>query len=434
MRVLAPGHENEGPGREQIDRIAALAGQECESLLELYRHLHAHPELSGQEVKTSRRLAEELEGIGFSVTQGVGGYGVVGIHENGDGPVIMVRADLDALPIEESTGLAYASNERVKDPDGWETGIMHACGHDIHIAVLVGTARLLMRSRNEWKGTLILVGQPAEETGTGAVAMLEDGLFSRFPRPDCILGLHVAPPMVAGKVGYCEEATMAGCASLDLRIRGVGGHGSRPHEVKDPVVMAAETVLLLQTIVSREVDPRETAVVSVGSIHGGARSNIIPDEVFLKINYRYFSPEVDRQIMKAIERIVTGVAVASGVPEDRMPLLTTRMTGPPIYSDPGISSRMAGLFTAVFGRENVLKLDPWSASDDFAHFGFVEPKIPLFYFWLGVADPEKVAENAAENRPYPGIHNPAFAPLAEPAIKTGVQAMAWAVLDLLRGR
>ncbi len=423
-----------GLSRGEIDEIFSHADQEYESLFGLYRHLHAHPELSGLEEKTSRRLAEELEATGFQVTQGVGGHGVVGLYKNGEGPTIMVRADLDALPVHESTGLPYASEERAKDPDGWETGVMHACGHDVHSTVLVGTARLLMRCRENWNGTLIMVGQPAEETGTGALAMLEDGLFTRFPRPDCILGLHVAPPMPAGMVGYSEGATMAGCASLDLRICGVGGHGSRPHEVKDPIVMAAETILLLQTIVSREIDPKETAVVTVGSIHGGTRGNIIPDDVSLKINYRYFSPEVDRQIRSAIERIVRGVAIAAGVPEDRMPVLTTEMTGPPIYSDPRISSRMAELFRTLFGEENVMKLDPLSASDDFAHFGFVEPKIPLFYFWLGVADPEKVAESASENRPYPGIHNPSFAPVPEPTIKTGVKAMALAVLDLLRRR
>jgi amidohydrolase len=396
---------------------------EYESLFDLYRYFHSHPELSGREEKTSLRLAEELETAGFRVTRGIGGYGVVGVLENGEGPVIMVRADLDALPIRESTGLAYACGE---------TGIMHACGHDIHMTVLVGAARLLMRRLGEWKGTLVMVGQPAEETGTGALAMLEDGLFTRFPRPDCILALHVSPSLPAGKVGYSIGATMAGCASLDLKIYGIGGHGSRPNETKDPIVLAAETILLLQTIVSREIDPKETAVVTVGAIHGGTRGNIIPDEVMLKINYRYFSPEVDRRINSAIERIVRGTAIAAGVPEERMPVLTTGMTGPPIFSDPGIASRMGELFRGFFGEENVMQLDPLSASDDFARFGMEEPKIPLFYFWLGVSHPEEVAACAKENRPYPGIHNPSFAPVPEPSIKTGVSAMTLAVLDMFR--
>ncbi len=395
---------------------------EYENLFDLYRYFHSHPELSGQEEKTSLRFAEELETAGFRVTRGVGGYGVVAVRENGDGPVIMVRADLDALPISESTGLPYACGD----------GIMHACGHDMHMTVLVGAARLLMRRLAEWKGTLVMVGQPSEETGTGALAMLEDGLFTRFPRPDFILALHVSPPLPAGKVGYSIGATMAGCASLDLKIYGIGGHGSRPNETKDPIVLAAETILLLQTIVSREIDPKETAVVTVGAIHGGTRGNIIPDEVTLKINYRYFSPEVDRRISAAIERIVRGTAIAAGVPEERMPVLTAGMTGPPIFSDPDIASRMGKLFREFFGDENAVQLDPLSASDDFAHFGMEEPKIPLFYFWLGVSNPEEVAACAKEDRPSPGIHNPSFSPDPEPSIKTGVSAMALAVLDLFQ--
>jgi hippurate hydrolase len=261
-------------------------------LHDLYRYLHANPELSGQEENTALRLAAELETAGFQVTRNVGGHGVVGLYRNGDGPTIMVRADLDALPVRETTGLLYASTVRVKDSDGREVSLMHACGHDIHMTVLVGTARLLMQCLDDWCGTVLLIGQPSEETGSGAEAMLEDGLFTRFPRPDAILALHVAPPLPAGKVGYSDNFAMAGCASLELRIRGVGGHGSRPHETKDPIVLAAETVLLLQTVVSREIDPRETAVLTVGSFLGGSRRNIIPDEFFLKLNYRYFKEKV----------------------------------------------------------------------------------------------------------------------------------------------
>ncbi len=431
MSFSEPLRRDAGFFRGDADEIFAAADNEYEYLFGLYRHFHKNPELSGSEVSTARRFAAELEGAGFLVTQGVGGHGVVAVMENGDGPAVMVRADLDALPIREETGLPYAGKPVVLQGNGGESGVMHACGHDVHMTVMVGTARLMAMFRGRWKGTLIMIGQPAEETGTGAVAMIEDGLFKRFPRPDCILALHVLPPMPAGKVGYCDGATMAGCASLELRIRGLGGHGSRPHEAIDPIVMAAETILLLQTIASREIDPKETAVVTVGSIHGGTRGNIIPDEVLLKINYRFFSPEVDLRIKSAIERIAKGVAVAAGVPEDRMPVLTVEMTGPPIYSDTGISRHMGELFRNLLGEENVMKLDPISASDDFAHFGCVEPGIPLFYFWLGVSDPEKIAASAAENRPLPGIHNPAFAPLPEPTIKTGVKAMTLAVMDLL---
>ncbi len=432
MSFSEPVREDAGFSRLDADEIFAAADKEYENLFGLYRHFHANPELSGAEEETARRFAVELETAGFVVTRGVGGHGVVAVIENGGGPTIMVRADLDALPIREETGLQYASRSEGADRSGGESGFMHACGHDVHMTVLVGAARLMARLRGKWKGTLIMIGQPAEETGTGALAMIEDGLFTRFPRPDCIIALHVLPPMPAGKVGFCDGATMAGCASLELKIRGVGGHGSRPHEAKDPIVMAAETILLLQTIASREIDPKETAVVTVGSIHGGTRGNIIPDEVLLKINYRYFSPEVDRRIKAAIERIVKGVAVAADIPEDRMPVLTVEMTGPPIYSDSGMSRHMGELFRKLLGQENVMKLDPISASDDFALFGCGEPAIPLFYFWLGVSDAEQVAASAAENRPFPGIHNPAFAPLPEPTIKTGVKAMTVAVMDLLR--
>jgi amidohydrolase len=418
------------PGDALIE-ISACPEHEYTYLFDLYKQLHANPELSGQEENTALRLAAELEASGFQVTRNVGSHGVVGRYGNGEGPTVMVRADMDALPIEEKTGLPHASTVRMKDSDGREVGVMHACGHDIHTTVLVGTARLLMQCRDDWRGTVLLVGQSAEETGTGAAAMLEDGLFTRFPRPDSILALHVAPPLPAGMIGYSDGPAMAGCASLELKIRGVGGHGSRPHETKDPIVLAAETVLHLQTVVSREIDPRETAVLTVGSIHGGSRSNIIPDEVLLQINYRYFTPEVDRRIRAAIERIARGLAVSAGVPEDRMPILTTIMTGPPVHNDAGLACRLAAVFSRLFGEKNVLKLDPMSASDDFSHFGLEEPSIPLFYFFLGVADPRKATECTAENKPYPGIHNPCFAPVPEPTIKTGVQAMTGAILDLL---
>lgn len=431
MSFSGPIRKDDGLSRGDFDEISAAADREYESLFDLYRYLHANPELSGVEEHTARRFAAELEAVGFRITRGVGGHGVVGVLANGEGPTVMVRADLDALPILEKTGLPYASGSG--DMEGSrENGVMHACGHDVHMTVLIGAARLLAQFSGKWKGTLVMIGQPAEETGTGALAMIEDGLFTRFPRPDCIIALHVNPSLPAGKVGYSIGATMAGCASLDLRIRGVGGHGSRPHEVKDPIVMAAEAIMLLQTIVSREIDPKETAVVTVGSIHGGSRSNIIPDEVALKINYRYFSPDVDLRIKSAIERIVDGVAVAAGVPRDRMPVLSVEMTGPPIYSDPEISSHMGELFRGFLGEENAVKIDPMSISDDFAQFGSVAPGIPLFYFWLGVSDPEKVAACATEDAPLPGIHNPAFAPLPEPSIKTGVKAMTSAVMDMLR--
>ncbi len=420
---------------EWIDHLFAWVSPAIEGdyphLFELYRYLHANPELSGEEEKTAMRLAAELESAGFQVTSNVGGHGVVALYRNGDGPTIMVRADMDALPVREATLLPYASTVRGRDSEGREVDLMHACGHDIHTTVLVGTARMLMQCRDGWRGTVLLIGQPAEETGKGAERMIKDGLFSRFPRPDSILALHVAPPLPAGMVAYSDGYAMAGCASLELRIRGVGGHGSRPHETKDPVVLAAETVLLLQTVISREIDPMETAVLTVGSIHGGSRSNIIPDDVLLELNYRYFKEKVDRQIRSAIERIAKGAAIASGVPEDRMPLLTTIMTGPPVLNDSRLTSRLSALFSRILGEENVQKVPPMSASDDFSHFGLEEPAIPLFYFFLGASDREKIRKCTKDDISSPGIHNPFFAPAAEPTIRTGVEAMTCAVLDLL---
>lgn len=422
--------EAAGPGRAAIkpgdaEWVGSAADELYPELFGLYTLLHAQPELSGRETATAGRMAGELRSNGFLVTEGVGGNGIVGVLENGPGPTVMVRADLDALPIAEKTGLPYASSAVGTLPGKGETGIMHACGHDIHMTVMAGAARLLASRRKSWSGTLLFVGQPEEEIGAGAQAMIDDGLFSRFPRPDRGLALHVAPSLAAGSVGWREGLFWAGCASLDLLIRGVGGHGSRPHETKDPVVIAAETILMLQTIVSRETDPAETAVLTVGSIHGGSKGNIIPEEVLLQVNYRYFSPETDRILRAAIERTARGAALAAGVPEDRMPQVTELYTGPPIYNDPDLAFRLAAAFRGVLGEERVIRTDQFTFSDDFSRFGLAEPRIPLCYFLLGSADPAAPSS--------PGIHNPGFAPPPEPTITTGVKAMTAAVLEALRG-
>ncbi|NMC73205.1 MAG: amidohydrolase [Geobacteraceae bacterium] len=411
-------------------RICAAAETSCPHLFDLYTRLHSAPELSCQEVMTSRLIADELETSGFRVTRDVGGHGVVAVLENGRGPTVMVRADLDGLPIEEKTGLPYASRARATLPGKGEVGVMHACGHDIHMTVLVGTARLLHSLRDRWRGTLVLVGQPAEEIGAGARAMINDGLFTRFPRPHCALALHVSPSLAAGTVGIREGLFWAGCVSLELLIRGVGGHGSRPHETKDPIVMAAETILLLQTIVSREMDPVEPAVLTVGSIHGGTKGNIIPEEVLLQVNYRYFSPETDRRLRAAVERTARGVAVAAGLPDDRMPVVSEQYTGVPVRNEPELSRRISSAFRAVLGRKNVLRVERSTFSDDFSLFGSIEPEIPLCYFLLGTAP---FSRAGARERGVPGIHNPCFAPLPEPTITSGVKAMCAAALEALLG-
>jgi len=416
--------------REHGELVCRLAQELYPDLFELYTRLHSEPELSGQEVRTASRVASLLRSAGCQVTEGVGGSGVVGVLENGDGPAVLVRADLDALPIEEKTGLPYASMAKGTLPGTGEAGVMHACGHDVHMAVLIGTARALSLLKDRWKGTLIMVAQPSEEVGAGAQAMIDDGLFTRFPRPDCALALHVMPSLPAGRVGFREGLFWAGCASLEVVVRGRGGHGSRPHETRDPVVMAAETILLLQTIVSREIEPTETAVLTVGSIHGGTKGNIIPEEVVLHVNYRYFSGDTGSRLRSAIERTARGVAYAAGVPEERMPIVTDLYTGQPILNDPKLTRRLAASFRSVLGRENVLRMHRFTFSDDFSRFGCVEPKIPLCYFLLGSAGKESMHGRKALDT-IPGLHNPEFSPDPEPTIKTGVKAMTAAVLEAL---
>ncbi len=419
------------PYRKDTDLVSTLVDDLYPSLFNLYTHLHANPELSGQEIQTSRCIAEQLLASGLQVTEGVGGHGIVSVLRNGEGPTVLVRADLDGLPIEERTGLPYASKARGRLADKGEVGLMHACGHDVHMTVLVGAARILMERKDLWQGTLVLVGQPLEEVGAGARAMIEDGLFTRFPRPDYALALHVTPSLAAGSVGLREGLFWAGCASLDIIIRGIGGHGSRPHETKDPIVMAAETILLLQTIVSREISPLEPAVLSVGSIHGGTKGNIIPEEVVLQLNYRYFSDTIARHLRSAIERTTRGVAFASGIPEDRMPILIDQYSGPPIINDPELARRMFSAFRRALGSEHVIQTDRYTFSDDFSQFGMHEPGIPLCYFLLGTAGNVCDAEEAVTDTVSPGIHNPSFAPLPEPSIKTGVKAMVAAILEIL---
>jgi len=419
------------PTGKDFDRISTQLNDLYPSLFNLYTHLHANPELSGQEIETARCLAGQLRTAGLQVSERVGGHGIVAVFKNGEGPAVLVRADLDALPIEERTGLPFASTARGRLAGKGEVGLMHACGHDIHMTVLAGTARILMANKDLWQGTLVLVGQPLEEVGAGARAMIEDGLFTRFPRPDYALALHVTPSLAAGSVGLREGLFWAGCASLDIVIRGIGGHGSRPHETKDPIVMAAEIILLLQTIVSREISPLEPAVLSVGSIHGGTKGNIIPEEVILQVNYRYFSDETARHLRSAIERTTRGVAIAAGLPDELMPVLIDQYSGPPIYNDPELAQRMFSAFRGVLGNQQVVRTERFTFSDDFSQFGTCDAGIPLCYFLLGTAKNPTTAGGTVAKNSSPGIHNPAYAPLPEPSIKTGVKAMAAAILEIL---
>jgi len=417
------------------DEIKTRAGQEYVTLEQLYKHLHSNPELSFHEEKTAARIAQELNKAGYAVTPGVGKYGVVGVLKNGTGPTVLMRTDLDALPVTENTGVEYASKVRVQDDQNIEVGVMHACGHDVHMTAFIGAARLLSQLKNQWRGTLVFLGQPAEERGGGARAVLRDGLFTKFPKPDYCVAWHVASELPAGTVGYCEGYALANVNSVDLTIRGVGGHGAYPHTTKDPVVIAAQTIMALQTIVSREMKPLDPAVVTVGSIHGGTKHNIISDEVQLQLTVRSYSDQAREQTLKSIERICRGVAIAAGVPENRMPIVKVADEfTPSTYNDPALVKKMAASMQAILGADKVIAKEPVMGGEDFGEYGRTAEKIPLAILWLGAIAPERVQESLRTGQGLPSLHSSQFAPLPEPTIKTGVTAMVAAVLDLLHGK
>lgn len=427
---------------QQQQSLDNMIDREIASLVATYKTLHAAPELSHYEEKTSAFLAKELRALGYSVTERIGkysrpewiGYGVVGVLKNGAGPTVLVRADMDALPVEEKTGLPYASRVRVKNDAGQEVGVMHACGHDIHVTSLVGTAKLLAGLKDRWRGTLVLVGQPAEETIDGARAMLDDNLYGKIPQPDYAIALHDNGFIEAGKVGLTAGFALANSTSVDITVRGVGGHGSQPEGAKDPVVLAAQIVIALQTLVSRENSPLDPAVVTVGSIHGGTRYNIIPDEVKLQLTVRAYKEEVRQKILKGIERIASGTALAAGLPAELAPVVKVSETEvtPATYNDPALTGRLSAVFARTLGAENVLPFPQIMGAEDFGRFGLEGHKIPTVLFWVGAADPVKVAESKRTGGRLPSAHSPFFAPLPEPTIRTGVKAMTAAVLELMK--
>jgi hippurate hydrolase len=423
----------------QQTSLDPLIERDIASLLTMYKALHTAPELSHREEKTSAFVAGELRKLGFTVTERIGkyqngqwsGYGVVGVLKNGTGPTVLVRTELDALPVEEKTGVPYSSNVKTKNDAGVEVGVMHACGHDIHMTSFLGTAKLLTELKSRWSGTLIMLGQPAEETGDGANAMLRDELYTRFPKPDFAIALHDKPELETGKVGYTPGYAMASATSIDVKIRGIGGHGSAPETTKDPVVMAAQVVMALQTIISRENSPLDPAVVTVGSIHGGTRYNIIPDEVNLQLTVRTYKPEVRQRILASIERIVKGVALTMNIPEDRAPVVKVSEGTGSTYNDPQLLERLSVAFKQALGEENVVKLPPLMASEDFGYFS-LDQKIPTTIFWLGASDPAKVKQSRESGVALPGLHSALFAPVPEPTLRTGVKAMTSAVLELMK--
>jgi amidohydrolase len=406
-------------------------GQLVDRLEDTYRDLHRHPELSMAEHRTAEVVADRLRQGGWEVTTGVGGTGVVGLLRSGDGPTVMLRADMDALPIREETGLDYASTATALDATGAEVPVMHACGHDLHVTWLLGAASVLAERRDEWSGSVLVVFQPAEETAQGAQAMIDDGLFERFPRPSVVFGQHVMPAP-AGMVGYRPGPTQAAADSLRIRLFGRGAHGSMPEASVDPVVMAASTVLRLQTVVSRELAAADSAVVTVGSLHAGTKANIIPDEAVLEVNIRTFDDAVRTRVLDAVERIVHAEASASGAP--RPPEITPTERYPLTVNDPDTTARVAAALAAHFGDDRVMELaSPISASEDFGTFG-VEWGVPSVFWYVGGTDPDayraaQVAGRVAED--VPTNHNPRFAPVLHPTITTGVETMVVATLDRL---
>ena len=423
----------------------AMLDRDLPSLVATYKALHAAPEPAHHEEKTAAIVARELRSRGYVVTEGMGkyprpewkGHGVVGVLRNGAGPTVLVRTDLDALAVEERTGLPYASTVRMKDDAGQEVGVMHACGHDLHMTSFLGTAGLLASRRDLWAGTLIMVAQPAEETLDGARALLDDGLYTRFGRPDYVLGLHGNAELEVGKVAYTPGHFMASANTVEITVRGVGGHGSRPEATKDPVVIAAQIVIGLQTIVSRENSPLDPAVVSVGSIHGGTRPNIIPDEVRLQLTVRAYKEEVRQRVLASIERIARGIAEAAGVPVERLPVVEVSRTEstPATYNAPELAERLAGALKLALGADRVDSWPPIMSSEDFGRYTLDGNQIPAFMFWLGAADPAVLAESRRRGIPPPGLHSSLFAPVPEPAIRTGVRAMTAVVMDLVgKGR
>ncbi|HTU93209.1 MAG TPA: amidohydrolase [Gemmataceae bacterium] len=416
-------------GKERLAEVKQRVNADYNRLESLYKHLHANPELSLHEARTSARLAGELKDIGFEVKEGVGGYGVVGVLKNGDGPTVMVRTDMDALPVIEQTGLPYASKVRRRDKNENEVGVMHACGHDMHMACWIGAARVLAGMKKHWKGTLVFIGQPAEEIGSGARMMLEAGLFTKFPRPDYAFALHCAHNLPHGSVAYTEGLALANVDSVDILVRGKGGHGAAPHATIDPIVLAARIVLDLQTLVSRETNPTDPAVVTVGSIHGGSKHNIIPSEVRMQLTVRSTKDSVRKHLLDGIQRIAEAAAKGAGAPPPEVRVDPAEFT-PALYNDPELTRKTAALFKDVLGTDKVTSRPPVMGGEDFSRYG--RARVPVCLFWLGTIDPKRIAESEREDaKPLPSLHSALFAPVPEPTLKTGVLAMSMAVLNVL---
>jgi len=416
------------------DSVRDATTRELPSLMTLYRDLHANPEVSLAEVKTAAKLAAEARKAGYTVTEQVGATGVVAVLKNGDGPVVMIRADMDGLPVTEETGLPFASKVRTRTPEGVESGVMHACAHDTHMTAWVGTLRNLAAMRDQWRGTLVMVAQPAEESSGGAIAMLNDGLYTRFPKPTHAIAFHNSAALPAGTIGIRSGPTFASVDSVDIVVKGVGGHGAYPATTKDPIVLGARIVSALQTLVAREIDPLDSAVVTVGSFQGGTRHNIIPDQALLLLTVRAYTPQVRKQLLDGIARIAKGEAIAAGVPEDRMPLVTVREPfTPPAVSNPAFAGQLKTLFTARFGDARVQDIAPTMAGEDFGRYAIADTSIQSVIYWVGGVPQDQWAKAQANGGAgLPSLHSPKWAPDAEKVIGTAAEAMTAAVLDVMK--
>ncbi len=416
-------------GKTLLAEVDERVEKEAPDLEKLYKQLHTNPELSLQEVRTAARMADELTKLGFEVTTKFGATGVVGVLKNGKGPTVLVRTDMDALPVTERTGLAYASKVRTRNKDGIEVGVMHACGHDMHMTCWVGTARTLVALKDRWKGTLVFIGQPAEEIGTGARLMLEAGLYKKFPKPDYCIALHCDAQREHGTVGFTEGLAMANVDSVDITVKGKGGHGATPHLTVDPIVLAARIVIDLQTLVSRETSPLDPAVVTVGSIHGGTKHNIIPDEVKLQLTVRSTKDKVRKNLLAGIKRIAEGCAKTAGAPEPTVKVDESEFT-PALYNDPALTKKTVALFKEILGADRVKERPTIMGGEDFSRYG--RAGVPVFLFWLGTIDPQRVADAAKDGgKPLPSMHSDQYYPVPAPVVRTGVRTMSMAVLNLL---
>jgi len=414
--------------------IGEAIGADMPQLMTLYRDMHANPELSMQEVRTPAKLAPLMRKLGFEVTEHVGKTALVAVMRNGPGPVLMLRADMDALPVKEQTGLPFASKATGKLPDGTETPVMHACGHDTHIASWLGTARRLAAMKDQWSGTLVMNLQSGEETGEGAKAMLEDGLYTRFPKPNTVLAFHDSAILPAGMIGLTPGYTTANVDNVDVTVRGVGGHGASPQSTKDPIVLAARIVVALQTLVSREKNPLDPAVLTVGSFQAGNKHNVIPDEAKLQITVRTYKPEVRKLLLDGIARIARGEAIAAGLPDDRMPVVMIRdgQHTPATFNTEKLANHTLDLFARHFGSDRTTVLQPFMVGEDVGRYWLNDPSVEGTLFWVGGVPKAKWDAAGGDTTKLPSLHSPLWSPDAEAVISTATEAMTVAALDLLK--